>query len=313
MIIQNHLSASIHLKGKAIAMFSNKSKLKAAGNALFFSGPALFAFISVVIIPFIYGVFITLFKWDGISSEKQFVGFENYFRVFGDKDFWISVGLTLRYVVFIVVLINAIAFLLAYLVTSGIKGQNFYRTMFFTPNLIGGLVLGFIWRFVFNNFLVTLGQKYEWFIFSKTWLGDPTKAFWALVIVSIWQYAGYMMVILIAGLISVPKDVLEAARIDGANRWYTLTRITLPLMVPAFIVTIFLSLQRGFMVYDVNLALTQGGPFGSTVLATMHVYNKAFVRFDYGLGQAEAFTLFLIVAASTMLQVYFSKRLEVEA
>jgi len=291
----------------------NKLKIKTIGNALFFNGLAMFAFITVVLIPFIYGVYITLFKWDGISSEKKYIGLNNYLGVFNDKDFWISVGLTLRYVLIIVILINVIAFALAYLVTSGIKGQNFYRTMFFTPNLIGGLVLGFIWRFVFNNFFVTLGQKYEILIFSKTWLGDENLAFWALVIVSVWQYAGYMMIILIAGLINIPKDVLEAAKIDGANRWYTLTRITLPLMVPAFIVTIFLSLQRGFMVYDVNLALTQGGPFGSTVLSSMHVYNKAFVHFDYGLGQAEAFTLFLIVAASTMLQVYFSKRLEVEA
>ena len=294
-------------------MFKNKRKYTALGDSLFFTGPTMLAFITVVIIPFLYGVYITLFKWDGISSTKEFVGISNYFRVFADKDFWNSVGLTLKYVLIIVILINLIAFILAYLVTSGIKAQNFFRTMFFTPNLIGGLVLGFIWRFVFNNFLVNIGQQLDIFIFSKTWLGDETKAFWALVIVSIWQYAGYMMVILIAGIISVPKDVLEAARIDGASKWLILTKITLPLMVPAFIITIFLSLQRGFMIYDVNLALTQGGPFGSTILASMHVYNKAFVRFDYGLGQAEAFTLFIIVAVTTILQVYFSKRLEVEA
>jgi raffinose/stachyose/melibiose transport system permease protein len=294
-------------------MYKNKTFLKKTTTALFFTGPAMFAFISVVLIPFIYGVYITMFKWDGIASEKKYVGIENYLKVFSDGDFWNSVGLTIKYVLLIVISINLVAFLLAYLVTSGIKGQNFYRTIFFTPNLIGGLVLGFVWRFVFNNFLVTLGLKYEIFIFSKTWLGSETKAFWALVIVSVWQYAGYMMVILIAGLVNVPKDVLEAARIDGANRWLTLVNITLPLMVPAFIVTIFLSLQRGFMVYDVNLALTQGGPFGSTILASMHVYNKAFVRFDYGLGQAEAFTLFVIVAVTTILQVYYSKRLEVEA
>jgi len=318
VVAKNCYSLLYFMQKAVLIVFEGKAnmekiKIKSVGNALFFTGPAIFAFVTVVLIPFLYGLYITLFKWDGISSEKKFVGIDNYFRVFSDKDFWTSVGLTLQYVLIIVFLINLLAFVLAYLVTSGIKGQNFYRTMFFTPNLIGGLVLGFIWRFVFNNFLVNMGQRYEILIFSKTWLGDETKAFWAMVIVSIWQYAGYMMVILIAGLISVPKDVLEAARIDGANRWNTLTRITLPLMVPAFIVTIFLSLQRGFMVYDVNLALTGGGPFGSTVLASMHVYNKAFVRFDYGLGQAEAFTLFIIVAATTMLQVYFSKRLEVEA
>ncbi len=129
-------SIKMHLKGWQI-MGKGKTKINSLGNALFFTGPAMFAFITVVIVPFIYGLYITLYKWDGISSDKKYVGVENYLKVFMDKDFWISVGLTLRYVAIIVVLINVLAFILAYLVTSGIKGQNFYRTMFFTPNLIG--------------------------------------------------------------------------------------------------------------------------------------------------------------------------------
>lgn len=138
-------------------------------------------------------------------------------------------------------------------------------------------------------------------------------AFWAIVLVSVWQYAGYMMVIFIAGLMNVPKDIIEASTIDGAGMWMRLTRMILPLMVPSFIVTVFLTLKGTFMVYDLNYSLTQGGPFGSTTMVSMHVYNKAFRSYDYGVGQTEAFILFFMVAVITILQVYFSKKLEVES
>ncbi|HZG58885.1 sugar ABC transporter permease [Paenibacillus sp.] len=294
-------------------MISEKHRLKRWSNQLFFTGPTILAFTAVILVPFLYGIYMTFFQWDGISSATPYVGFGNYAEVIRDGKFWASVWLTLKYVVATVVLINAIAFFLSYLVTSGIRGQNFFRASFFTPNLIGGLVLGFLWQFVFNNLFVTIGKRYGIDLFSKTWLGDETLAFWALVIVTVWQYAGYMMVIFIAGLMSVPRDVIEAAKIDGTGAWKQLTHMVLPLMVPSFIVTIFLSLQRGFMVYDVNYALTGGGPFGSTVMASMHVYDKAFVRFDYGVGQAEAFVLFFLVAGVTLVQVYLGKKMEVEA
>lgn len=230
-----------------------------------------------------------------------------------DEKFWTSIWLTIKYVAASVLLINVLAFALAYLVTTGVRGQNFFRASFFSPNLIGGLVLGFIWQFIFNIFLPSIGETYNWELFTKTWLGDETKAFWALVIVTVWQYTGYMMVIFIAGLMSVPKDVLEAAKIDGTGGLKLVVNMILPLMIPSFIITVFLSLQRSFMVYDVNYALTGGGPFGSTVMASMHVYDKAFQRFDYGVGQAEAIVLFVIVAAITITQVYLTKRMEVEA
>jgi len=294
-------------------MLTEKKFSKRIGNQLIFTGPTLIAFICVIIIPFIYGIYMTFYKWDGISSTMPFIGFDNYVAVFQDKNFWTSVWLTIKYVAASVILINALAFFLAYLVTAGVRGQNFFRTSFFSPNLIGGLVLGFIWQFMFNVLLPAIGESTNWSIFTKTWLGDETKAFWALVIVTVWQYAGYMMVIFIAGLMSVPKDILEAARIDGANGFKQIIHMILPLMIPSFIVTVFLSLQRSFMVYDVNYALTGGGPFGSTVMASMHVYDKAFTRFDYGVGQAEAFVLFFIVAAITITQVYLTKKMEVEA
>ncbi len=288
--------------------FWNRLRLR-----LLFTGPTLFAFLTVMIIPFIYGIYLTFTSWDGISVAHPLVGFKNYGSVFADSEFWSSFGLTLKYVLFTVVLTNVLAFLLAYALTKSVKGQNVFRAGFFMPNLVGGIVLGFIWQFIFNNVLVYLGQKASIGIFSASWLADPDKAFWTLVIVTIWQYAGYMMVIYVAGLTGVPADIQEAASIDGANSWQKLIRMTIPMMVPSFIVCLFLSLQRGFMVYDLNLTLTKGGPFGSTQLVSMHVYQKAFLSRDYGVGQAEAFVLFLLVAVITLLQVYFSKKMEVEA
>ncbi|PZD92981.1 sugar ABC transporter permease [Paenibacillus sambharensis] len=280
---------------------------------LLFTGPTLFAFVTVMIVPFLYGIYLTFTNWDGISTTQSYVGFQNYGEVFRDAVFWKSFGLTLQYVFFSVVLINAVAFALAYVLTKGLKGQSIFRAGFFLPNLVGGIVLGFIWQFIFSNVLVYFGQQAGIPIFSASWLADPDKAFWSLVIVTVWQYAGYMMVIYVAGLMGVPNDILEAASIDGANGWTKLRRMVLPLMVPSFIVCIFLSLQRTFMVYDVNLALTKGGPFKSTEMVSMHVYGKAFLSRDYGVGQAEALVLFVLVAAITLIQVYFSKKLEVEA
>ncbi|WHX49490.1 sugar ABC transporter permease [Paenibacillus woosongensis] len=280
---------------------------------LLFTGPTLFAFLTVMIVPFIYGIYLTFTNWDGIATTHTLVGFENYGKVFQDEVFWKSFGLTLKYVLFTVILVNTVAFLLAFGLTRGLKGQNIFRAGFFIPNLVGGIVLGLIWQFIFSNVLVFIGEKAGIPLFSTSWLADPQKAFWALIIVTIWQYAGYMMVIYIAGLMSVPNDILEAASIDGANGWTKLRTMTLPLMVPSFIVCIFLTLQRGFMVYDVNLSLTKGGPFKSTEMVSMHVYEKAFLSRDYGLGQAEALVLFLLVAVITLLQVYFGKKMEVEA
>lgn len=280
---------------------------------LLFTGPTLFAFLAVMIVPFLYGIYLTFTNWDGISTTSSLVGFQNYISVFQDTVFWKSFLLTLKYVFITVVLINVVAFLLAYVLTSGLKGQSLFRAGFFIPNLVGGIVLGFVWQFIFSNVLVYLGKEMSIPLFSASWLADPDKAFWAMIIVTVWQYAGYMMVIYVAGLMNVPKDILEAASIDGASLPTKMRKMVLPLMVPSFIVCIFLSLQRGFMVYDLNISLTKGGPFKSTEMVSMHVYEKAFLSRDYGVGQAEAFVLFLLVAIITIAQVYFSKKLEVEA
>ncbi|MDI3310100.1 MAG: sugar ABC transporter permease [Thermoanaerobacterium sp.] len=293
-------------------MNQEKTLLAKLKTYLIFAGPTIFAFFTVMILPFLYGIYLTFTDWDGISATHAFVGFSNYLQAFKDKVFWTSFLLTLKYVFFTVILINVIAFFLAYVLTSGLKGQNFFRAGFFTPNLIGGVLLGFIWQFIFSEILVYFGKSYNVPIFSNFWLSDPDKAFWALVIVTVWQYTGYMMVIYIAGLVNIPRDLLEAASIDGANSYQRLKNVILPLMVPSFTISVFLTLQRGFMVYDINLALTNGGPYKSTELISLHIYNTAFLHQQYSTGQAKAIFLFFVVATVTLLQVYFSKKLEVE-
>ena len=278
-----------------------------------FAGLSTVAFAAVVIIPFLYGIYLTLTSWDGVSKNKPFVGLANYASTFADTDFWAALGRTLIYTVIAVVLVNVVAFILAYLVTRGVKGQNFFRAGFFTPNLIGGIVLGYVWKFVFNRAFVTLGESLSIGALSTTWLATTSGAMLCLIIVSVWQYAGYMMLIYVAGFMSVSKDLVEAAEMDGCTNMQAIMNVTVPLMVSSFVQCLFLTLTRCFMVYDVNLSLTNGEPFGSSVMAAMHVYNQAFTYKNYGTGQAEALILFLVCAIVGVTQVYIGKKAEVGA
>lgn len=278
-----------------------------------FALPGMFCFFAVVIIPFVYGVYLTLTDWNGVAKVKNFIGLENFKGVMKDGQFWTSLGLTFKYVILVVLLVNIIAFLLAYLLTRGIKGQNFFRAGFFTPNLIGGIVLGYIWQFVFSRVFVNIGEATGWKLFGVSWLSDPTKAFVALVAVSVWQLSGYMILIYVAGFMGLSEDVMEAASIDGASGWVKMKSIIMPLMMSSVTICLFLTLSRAFMVYDVNLSLTAGAPYGTTEMAAMHVYEKAFTSRQFGVGQAEAFILFIIVACISGIQVYLTKKKEVEA
>ena len=278
-----------------------------------FALPGMFCFFAVVILPFVYGVYLTLTDWNGVSSVKNFVGPTNFLSVLKDSQFWTSLLLTFKYVIFVVIIVNIMAFAIAYLLTRGIKGQNFFRAGFFTPNLIGGLVLGYIGQFVFSRVFVGIGEATGWSLFEASWLSDPNLAFAALVLVSVWQLSGYMILIYVAGFMGLSQDVMEAASIDGATGWVKLKSIILPLMMSSITICLFLTLSRAFMVYDVNLSLTAGAPYGTTEMAAMHVYEKAFTSRQFGVGQAEALILFVIVAIISGIQVYLTKRQEVEA
>ena len=283
---------------------------------LLFAGPSMLAFTCFVILPFIYGFYLTFTSWDGFSSTKEFVGLSNYLTTFQDTAFWSSIWLTVKYVFFVVIFVNVIGFGLAYLLTSGIKGQNFLRAGFFTPNLIGGIVLGFIWNFIFSRVIPGLDSLPligSLPIFEQSWLSNPTTAFWSLVIVATWQQSGYMLLIYIAGFVGIPKDYIEAASIDGANNRQITLHIRLPLMVQSFVICIFLPLPSAFKVYDLNLSLTDGGPYGTTQMAAMTIFNKAFVSHQYGLGQAQAIVFFIIMLIVAVIQVLAGKSKEVEA
>ncbi|ASA24046.1 carbohydrate ABC transporter permease [Paenibacillus donghaensis] len=288
--------------------FSSKLKV-----FMIFGFVPLFAFITVIVIPFLIGIFMTFTNWNGSSSSFDFMGLSNYTAAFSDPVFWTSMWTTLKYVLITLVLTNVVAFALALLVTSGLKGQNFFRAGFFTPNLIGGIILGFVWQFIFSRVMTYAGTQLDWGFLSASWLGDPDKALWALIVVGVWQNAGYMMLIYVAGLGGISDSLLEAASLDGAKFWRQLFSVKIPLMVPAFTISLFLTLQRSFMVYDTNLSLTKGGPFRSTELIAMHVYNEAFVYQNFGPGQAKAFILFAVVAFIAIMQVSMMKKVEVEA
>ncbi len=282
-----------------------------------FSFIPLFAFVTVLLIPFVLGLLLTFTNWDGVSSITSlnygWIGLESYIESLTDSDFWGALILTFKYVILVLVFTNLVAFSIAMLVTSKLRGRNFFRSVFFVPNLIGGVILGFIWVFIFSRFMEFVGSITNIELFEYSWLVDPDKAFLALVIVGVWQMSGYMMLIYIAGLVGVPNDVLEASSIDGANGRQQLRHIILPLMIPAFTISLFLTIRNSFMVFDVNLALTNGGPFRATEMVTLHIYNEAFLFQNYGTGQAKAVILFLIVAIIAIFQVVMTKRLEVES
>ena len=277
-----------------------------------FGGVGTLLFCAVVVIPFIYGIYLTFTSWDGVSVEKPFVGLTNYVAAFGDHEFWLAMGRTVIYSVFSVVLINVVAFAMAYLVTSGVKGQNFFRAGFFIPNLIGGIVLGYVWKFVFNRAFVAVFSAVSGGPVASL-LATPNGAMFCLIFASVWQYAGYMMLIYVAGFMSVSDSLKEAAMIDGCTPTQAMMNVTIPLMRGSFVQCIFLSITRCFVVYDVNLSLTNGEPFGKTIMAAMHVYNTAFTYKNYGMGQAEALILFIVCAVIGVTQVMIGKKGEVEA
>ena len=280
---------------------------------LVFGGPSLFAFVVVIVLPLIFGLYLTFTNWNMQTDAHSFLGFSNYKAAFYDKTFITQLWFTMKYVFFTVIIANVGAFFLGLALTMGIKGQNLIRTGFFTPNLIGGLVLGYLWQFLFSHVLTYLGQTYGWKLFETSWLTDTDKAFWALVIATAWQLMGYLMIVYIAGFTSVPADALEAADIDGATGLNKILRIILPLSIPGIVVCLFISISRSFLTYDLNLGLTNGGPFGSTELAAYHIVQKAFLSNEYGVGQAEATILFVIVAVIALTQAYLMKKMEVDA
>lgn len=280
---------------------------------LVFVGPALLFFSIIIIIPFLMSIYYSFTEWNGVTSGVKWAGLDNFKHILlTDKDFHRSFWFTTRFTITNVILANVLGFLLALLLSQALKTKNVLRTIFFMPNVIGGLLLGFIWQFIFVKGFATIGELTQLAFFQLPWLGDAPTAFWGLIIVSVWQTAGYLMVIYIAGLANVPKELTEAAYIDGATRFQTLRHITLPMIMPAVTVCLFLTISWAFKMYDLNVSLTQGGPFNSTQSVALNIYEEAFRNNRYGLGTAKAFIFFIVVALITLIQVSITKKREVE-
>lgn len=266
--------------------------------------PTAAAFVLVFAVPFIMGIFLSFTRFTTVTNAS-WVGLENYIRAFTeDTDFLYSLGFTSLFTLVSVLTVNVFAFALALLLTRGIKGTNLFRGVFFMPNLIGGIVLGYIWNLLINGVLATIGVD----ITYKTEYG-----FWGLVLLTNWQLIGYMMVIYIAGLQNIPEDLIEAAAIDGASPAKTLFKVKIPMVMPSVTICMFLTLTNSFKMFDQNLALTAGAPERSTEMLALNIYNTFYGRTGWqGVGQAKAVIFFIIVAVIALIQLRLTSRREVE-
>ena len=270
----------------------------------FFLGPVLAAFAIGFVWPFIQGIYLSFCKFR-LIKDAEFTGFDNYIAAFQDDTFVRSFWYTAIFAIVSLVLINILAFMVAYVLTQGIKGSNLFRTVFFMPNLIGGIVLGYVFSLLVNGIL-------GWFGVDITFAA--TYGFWGLVALNVWQLTGYMMVIYIAGLQNVPASLLEAAAMDGATPWVTLWHVKLPLVMPAVTICGFLTLTNSFKLFDQNLALTAGAPERETSMLALDIYQTFYGRTGWqGVGQAKAVVFFLLVAAIAALQLRLTRRREVDA
>ena len=261
--------------------------------------PTLVAFL----IPFLLGIVLSFCKFTTVTNAT-FVGISNYVKAFANEDFFNALWFTVKFTVVSVISVNVIAFVLALGLTKGIKGTNLFRTVFFMPNLIGGIVLGYIWQIIING---VLGH------FGLTLSMDGKYGFWGLVVLMNWQLIGYMMIIYIAGLQNISPELIEAAKIDGATKLQTLFNVTIPMVMPSVTICLFLTLTNSFKLFDQNLALTQGGPAKSTTMLALDIYNTFYGRMGWeGVGQAKAVIFFIIVGVLAITQLVLTRRKEVE-
>lgn len=265
--------------------------------------PTLIAFIIAFIIPFIMGMYLSFTKFTTIIDAK-WVGFSNYSKALENKEFVNALWFTIKFTVASVVLINIFAFILALLLTRGKKGSNVFRSVFFMPNLIGGIVLGYIWQLIINGVLYKMGVTLTY---------DSKYGFWGLVVLMNWQLIGYMMIIYIAGIQNVPEDLIEAAKIDGANSFRVLRSIIIPMVMPAVTICLFLTTSNSFKLFDQNLALTAGAPSKKTAMLALDIYNTFYGRVGWeGVGQAKAVIFFVLVSIIGFIQLILTKSKEVE-
>lgn len=286
---------------------------------ILFLFPTVFAFIMIIVVPFFFGLYYSMTDWNGISPNVNFIGFKHYIGLFQMPNFVHSFVITIAFTAINVVLVNVVSFSLSLIVTSNLKLRNFYRAGFFVPYLIGGIVLGYIWQFLFNNILVTMGENLSMSIFQVSFLSKPETVIWAMSVVNTWQYSGYLMLIYVASIQSIPASLMEAAQVDGARYFRRVIHILIPMMANAFTISLFLTLTNSFKQFDMNFTLTNGGPatrfMGTPVKASqllaMNIFDTATAN-KMAEAQAKAVVLFVTLVVVALIQVAINKKKEVE-
>lgn len=294
---------------------TNHVERKIYENSMFwvFVLPIFFPFVVFFIFPFALGIFYSLFKWNGISTTMQYVGIKNYIMLFSsDPDYYTSLWFSVRYVVLNVILTNIFALFLAMLLNTKLTGRNFLRAAFFLPNVVSAIISGFLWQFIYSQGSKSLYDLTGMGIFQTDWLGESGMAIVSMAIVALWQSAGYVMVIYLAGLQSIDESLIEAAEIDGASGFKKFFNITLPLIMPSITVNLFMTMSQAFRTFDLNIALTNGGPGKSTLSLALDIYKEGFSNNAAGYAAAKALIFFLIVFAITLVQIGFTKSREVQ-
>lgn len=268
-----------------------------------FALPTLIAFCIGFIIPFVMGIYLAFCEFSTVTNAK-FTGLRNFVMVFQDETFLHALGFTVLFTIVSMLTINVLAFTVANMLTKGFKGTNLFRTIFFMPNLIGGIVLGYIWQLILNGILSSFG---------RTLTFDASYGFWGLVVLMNWQQSGYMMIIYIAGIQNIPKELIEAAKIDGATKWQILKKVTIPMVMPSITICTFLTLTNSFKLFDQNLALTAGAPSNKSEMLALNIYNTFYGKPGFeGVGQAKAVLFFLMVAVIAVIQLRMTRSREVQ-
>lgn len=288
-------------------------KHKQVVESVAFTLPSLILVIVMIYIPFAMSGFYSLTEWNGIAKEPKFIGLENFRKIFsGNSEFIKALIFTGKYTVLFMIIANVLALILGVVLVKKLKTASLLRGIFFIPYIMSMTIVGFIWKFIFTQGFAKLFEITNFEVLNYSWLGDPELAFFSVVFVGVWQSLGFYIVLYIAGLQSIPKDILEAARVDGAGSFAGFFKITLPLLAPSITTCVFMSLTNSLKVFDIILALTKGGPGGSTYSVTLEIYREAFQNNNYGLGSAKSLIFFIIVLLITQIVLKGFRRREVE-
>lgn len=288
-------------------------KRKEIWESVIFTIPALLLVTITIYIPFVMSGYYSLTKWNGIAKDPVFIGLANFKELFsGSSDFLQALIFTGKYTVLFMILSNVLAIAIAVALVQKIKGANLMRGMFFIPYIMSMTIVGFIWQFIFSQGFSVLFEKTGMEFLNWSWLGDANLAFFSVTFVGVWQSLGFYIVLYIAGLQAVPKDVLEAATVDGATSWKRFFKVTLPLLGPSITTCVFMSLTNAVKVFDIILALTKGGPGGATYSVTLDIYREAFQNNNYGLGSAKSLVFFVIILVLTQVTLKIMNSREVD-